>query len=119
MGAAKKNPPKVWKKPLYRKIVEKSLRDYPMMKEAIQDREMTDLLPSCVPVYGEEMITGNSPFSSTTELYGIKRAERHSWERRLWVGPKTLSPFLKAAHRAKFSGCEGVYLVRLFLVVKP
>lgn len=87
MGAATKKAPKVkWKKPVYRKLVEKMLRDYPAMKEAIQDREMIDLLPSCVPVYGEEMISsGNSPFASSTERYGIKRAERRSWERYLWV----------------------------------
>lgn len=86
MGAAKKNPPKAnWKKPQYRKQVEKYLRDYPLLKEAVQDREMIDLFPSCVPIYGVEGGGGGGFGSSSTERYGIKRAERHSWEKHLWV----------------------------------
>jgi RinA family phage transcriptional activator len=84
MGAAQKQPP-TWKKPQYRKEVEKWLRDYPYLKESIEDREMIDLFPSCVPVYGEENFGGGGGFSSSTERYGIKRAERHSWEKQLWV----------------------------------
>lgn len=85
MGAAKQPTTKRWTKPQYRKEVEKWLRDYPYLKESIEDREMIDLFPSCVPVYGEENFGGGGGFSSSTERYGIKRAERHSWERQLWV----------------------------------
>ncbi|TCW35315.1 RinA family phage transcriptional activator [Laceyella sacchari] len=86
MGAAKQPTTKRWTKPQYRKEVEKWLRDYPYLKESIEDREMIDLFPSCVPVYGEENFGGGGGFSSSTsstERYGIKRAER--WEKQLWV----------------------------------
>lgn len=68
MGAVARN----WRKPEYRKKVEKILSDYVPMKKSLQGWE---LFPSCVPIYGEEEITSSSRWSST-ERYGIKRAER-------------------------------------------
>lgn len=70
MGAARKA--RTWKKPRYRKSVEKLLSDYIPLKKSLQG---WDLFPSCVPVYGEDGFLTSSTGSST-ERYGIKRVER-------------------------------------------
>jgi RinA family phage transcriptional activator len=84
MGAIKEAPKVKWRKPQYRKRVEQFLRDYLPLKESLQDREMVDLFPSCVPVYGEEGIGGGNG-SSSTERYALKRVERQSWEKQIFV----------------------------------
>ncbi|MBA4544496.1 hypothetical protein H1164_16810 [Thermoactinomyces daqus] len=85
MGAIKEAPKVKWKKPMYRKLVEQFLRDYLPLKESLQDREMVDLFPSCVPTYGEEGVSGGGHGSSSTERYALKRVERQSWEKEIFV----------------------------------
>lgn len=81
MGVPKETPK--WTKPEYRRQVEEYLRDYLPLKESLQDREMVDLFPSCIPVYGEEGSCQNN--SSSTERYALLRVERHSWEKQVFV----------------------------------
>jgi RNA polymerase sigma factor (sigma-70 family) len=68
MGAAARK----WRKPEYRKKVEELLSEYIPLKKSLQGWE---LFPSCVPIYGEEGVM-SSANGSSTESYGLKRAER-------------------------------------------
>lgn len=73
MGAVAKESPRTWRKPGYWRIVEQKLKRYPRLKRAVKDWE---LLPSCTPSYEEKTSPGYSEFISTTEKFGIKRAEK-------------------------------------------
>jgi hypothetical protein len=60
MGAAPKNAPVVkYKKPSYRRKVERILREYPILKAAIENERQLEreglgnLFPSCTPLYEE------------------------------------------------------------------
>jgi ArpU family phage transcriptional regulator len=90
MGAAKKNPPqamKKWSKPAYWKEVETWLRQYPLLKEIIQDADY----PSCTPSYEERTSPGYSEFVSTTEKYGVKQADNRLLVERIERGLSWLS----------------------------
>lgn len=75
--------PKVYKKPAYRKRVEKILREYPILKKSLEIEEqleregLGDMFPSLTSVYGEG-IGGYSEYRSDTERYGILRAAKKS-----------------------------------------
>ncbi|MBN2910788.1 DUF1492 domain-containing protein [Polycladomyces sp. WAk] len=84
MGAAPKNAPVVkYKKPSYRRQVERLLREYPVLKAAIENERQLEreglgnLFPSCTPLYEESVSRGHSEYhQSTTELYAIIRATK-------------------------------------------
>jgi ArpU family phage transcriptional regulator len=82
MGAAPKNAPVVkYKKPSYRRQVERLLREYPVLKAAIENERQLEreglgnLFPSCTPLY-ESVSGGYSEYQSTTERYAIIRATK-------------------------------------------
>ena len=78
MGAAQKEAPK-WTKPEYKKITESYLRDYPLLKQLVQDEEK-NMFPSCTPSY--DFDSGGKSYSkyqSTTEKYGLVRAANPDW----------------------------------------
>lgn len=83
MGAVSNKEP-VYRKPSYRKRVEKILLEYPILKESMEieqrlEREgLGDLLPSLTSAYGER-IGGYSEYRSDTEKFGIMRANK--WAR--------------------------------------
>jgi ArpU family phage transcriptional regulator len=90
MGAAKKQPPattKKWSKPQYQKEVEMILRQYPLLKQITQEIDY----PSCVPVYEERTSTAYSEFVSTTEKYGVRRADNRLLVERIERGLSLLS----------------------------
>lgn len=59
----------------YRKKVEQILRTYPLIKKRIE-RENAEKLPSCTTWYEENKVQETMGYSSTTEKYGILRAEQ-------------------------------------------
>jgi len=82
MGAAPKNAPVVkYKKPPYRRKVERILREYPVLKAAIENERQLEreglgnLFPSCTPIYEESVSRGYSEYQSITERYAIIRAD--------------------------------------------
>jgi ArpU family phage transcriptional regulator len=63
----------------YKKVIEKLLLRYPLYKKSLQDEEkgVISLLPSLTPPYGQERVKGGkSDYISTSEKFGVKRAER-------------------------------------------
>ncbi|BCU81897.1 hypothetical protein JIR001_16800 [Polycladomyces abyssicola] len=83
MGAAPKNAPVVKnKKPSFRRKVESILREYPVLKAAIENERQLErgglgnLFPSCTPLYEESVSRGFSAYQSTTERYAIIRATK-------------------------------------------
>jgi ArpU family phage transcriptional regulator len=90
MGAAKQQTPrttKKWTKPKYIKEVEMLLYQYPLIKKISQEADY----PSCVPVYEERTSPAYSEFSSTTEKYGLKRADNRLLIERIERGLSLLS----------------------------
>lgn len=90
MGAAKQQTPrttKKWTKPKYIKEVEISLYQYPLIKKISQEADY----PSCVPVYEERTSTAYSEFVSTTEKYGVQRADNRLLVERIERGLSLLS----------------------------
>lgn len=65
-------PVKRYKKPDYRKQVEKLLRDYPILKLAIEEEQIT----SCTPVYEERTSPAYSEYNSMTEKYAVRIADK-------------------------------------------
>jgi len=83
MGAAPKNAPVFkYKKPSYRRQVERLLREYPVLKAAIENERQLEreglgnLFPSCTPLYEESVSRAYSEYQSTTERYAIIRATK-------------------------------------------
>ncbi|AUS07413.1 hypothetical protein C1X05_00095 [Laceyella sacchari] len=72
MGVVEKQAPKSWRKPEYRKQVERILRDYPILKLAIEEEQ----LPSYIPVYQEKTSPLYSEYNSMTEKYAIRLADK-------------------------------------------
>jgi ArpU family phage transcriptional regulator len=70
------------KKPSYRKQVERLLWEYPILKAAVENEQqleregLSDLFPSCNPLYEESVSRGYSDYQSTTERYAIIRATK-------------------------------------------
>lgn len=83
MGAvAVKEEPKRYRKPSYRRRVERLLSQYPILKAAIEIEQHYEEMgagyyPSCTSSYEERMSGGKSEYQSTTEKYGIQRAYKH------------------------------------------
>lgn len=65
-------PAKKYKKPDYWRQVERLLRDYPILKLAIEE----DQIPSCTPIYEEKTSPEYSEYNSVTEKYAIRMAEK-------------------------------------------
>ncbi|MBD1373763.1 hypothetical protein IC620_15565 [Hazenella sp. IB182357] len=63
-------------KPDYRKQVEAMLKAYPWVKQTIQESN-EELYPSCVPIYEEMFGHGEKEYASSTEKYGMKRAQKY------------------------------------------
>ncbi|MBN2909140.1 DUF1492 domain-containing protein [Polycladomyces sp. WAk] len=83
MGAVPKNVPVIkYKKPSYRRQVEHLLREYPVLKAAIENERQLEreglgnLFPTCTPMYEESVSRGHSEYQSTTERYAIIRATK-------------------------------------------
>lgn len=64
-----------YKKPQWRKQIEDMLRKYPRYKRSVQ-MNLVELFPSLTTSYSERVSGGQSEFVSSTEKYGIKRAEQ-------------------------------------------
>lgn len=80
MGAALKEIPRNYK-PTYRKEVERILKEYPVLKIAVEADQAAEeagagLYPSCTSSYEERVSGGYSEYRSSTERYGIKRASK-------------------------------------------
>jgi hypothetical protein len=91
MGAAKQQTPrttKKWTKPKYIKEVEISLYQYPLIKKISQEADF----PSCTPMYDERTSPVFSEYSSTTEKYGVRRADNRLLVERIERGLNLLSP---------------------------
>lgn len=78
MGAALKVVP-VNRKPAYRRKVERILKNYPILKAAVELQQKEDAaglgdFPPCIASYEERVSAGYSEYRSSTERYGIKRA---------------------------------------------
>lgn len=71
MGALQQAPAVKYRKPEYRKIIEKMLIKYPIYKQ-MQQIDYPPLIPSS----DEQVQGGLKKYKSTTEKYGIRRAER-------------------------------------------
>ena len=88
--------PKVYKKPAYRKRVEKILREYPILKkcseieEQLEREGLGDMFPSLTSVYGEG-IGGYSEYRSDTERYAIVRLQRKAASKQLERSASTKS----------------------------
>jgi ArpU family phage transcriptional regulator len=90
MGVAKKQLPattKKWSKPAYWKETEEVLRQYPLLKQITQGIDY----PSCVPSYEERTSPVYSEFVSTTEKYGVQRADNRLLVERIERGLSLLS----------------------------
>lgn len=79
MGAVRKigadfEPKRKRGKKEYERTVEFLLKEYPLMKSAVQDAG--ELLPSCVSSYGIEVLGGYSEYQSSTERFAILRSIR-------------------------------------------
>lgn len=61
-----------YRKPDYRKKVERLLLDYPILKLAVDEVE----LPSCTPMYEERTSPAYSGYHSTTEKCAIRMADK-------------------------------------------
>ncbi|OYD06119.1 ArpU family phage packaging/lysis transcriptional regulator [Paludifilum halophilum] len=72
-----------YRKPSYRKQVERLLRDYPVLKIAVENGESKDLFPSCTPMYEERVSGGHKEYQSTTERYGVRRANKQLQVKRI------------------------------------
>jgi ArpU family phage transcriptional regulator len=65
-------PAKRYKKPDYRKKVERMLREYPILKLAIEEEQ----IPSCTPLYEERTSSAYSEYNSMTEKYAVRMADK-------------------------------------------
>ncbi|SMO54648.1 ArpU family phage packaging/lysis transcriptional regulator [Melghirimyces algeriensis] len=76
MGTALKEKTK-YKKPTYRKEVERVLKEYPILKVAVEtEQEAEKVYPSCTLSYEERVNGGYSEYQSSTEKFGIRRANK-------------------------------------------
>jgi ArpU family phage transcriptional regulator len=80
---------KYWS-PSYKKIVECILREYPILKESIVEYER-DHYPSCTTVYEERIGRTYSEYISSTEQFGIRKADKELKVRRTEQALKILS----------------------------
>lgn len=64
-----------YKKPKWRKQIEDMLRKYPRYKRSVQ-LNLVELFPSLTTSYSERVSGGQSEFISSTEKFGVKRAEQ-------------------------------------------
>jgi hypothetical protein len=69
--------------------IENMLRRYPLYKKAIEDgslqRSMANYFPSCTSAY-QERVNEYSKWKSSTERYGIKRAEKYVLVKQVEMG---------------------------------
>ena len=80
MGTVLKEVP-VNRKPTYRRKVERILKNYPILKAAVELQQKEDAaglgdFPPCIASYEERVSAGYSEYRSSTERYGIKRATK-------------------------------------------
>lgn len=71
-----------YRKPSYRRKVERILSQYPLLKAAIEIEEKYEDIgagyyPSCISSYEERASGGKREYQSTTEKYGINRANKY------------------------------------------
>ncbi|SFJ82853.1 ArpU family phage packaging/lysis transcriptional regulator [Thermoflavimicrobium dichotomicum] len=64
---------KKYRKPDYRRKVERLLRQYPLLKVAVEQLEKE--YPSCIPMYELERVQGGD-LSNSTQSYATRRAEK-------------------------------------------
>lgn len=81
MGAALKEVP-VNRKPSYRRRVERILKNYPIIKAAVELQQQEEAagygdFPACIASYEERVSAGYSEYNSSTERYGIWRATKY------------------------------------------
>ncbi|OYD06111.1 hypothetical protein CHM34_18085 [Paludifilum halophilum] len=77
-----------YRKPTYRKEVERILKEYPVLKVAVETEQEAEkagagLYPSCTSSYEERVSGGYSEYQSSTERYGIRRASKQLKLRRI------------------------------------
>jgi ArpU family phage transcriptional regulator len=70
-----KKKTKGYRKPTYKKLVERILREYPILKKSIDEVEPY-LYPSCTTIYEERIGHAYREYTSSTEKYGIRKAEK-------------------------------------------
>jgi hypothetical protein len=69
------------RRPVYKKLVEHILREYPILKESIAEYER-DHYPSCTTVYEERIGRTYNEYISSTEQFGVRRADKQLQVRR-------------------------------------
>ncbi|MCH5586296.1 hypothetical protein MK805_15240 [Shimazuella sp. AN120528] len=79
-----------YRKPAYKKIVERMLREYPILKKSIVEYESYHY-PSCITVYEERIGRSYNEYLSSTEQYGIRRADKQMKVRSVEQALKVLS----------------------------
>lgn len=82
---------KTYRKPSYQKQVEGILGRYRLVKQMMESGLYRDF-PSLTPVYEERIGHGKSEYQSTTEEYGINRAEDSQLIRLVESGLALLTP---------------------------